>query len=146
MDGQKHSRGLAATLLPYTSILLIIVALYVAWVFYSRWRDRKEAEQRADAAQQAQQKKVVDQVFGSGQVKLLNFSISPIRLRQGESAHLCYGVSNAISVTIEPHVEDTKPSYNHCFDISPKKNTTYTLTAKDKAGHVETGSLTVTVQ
>ncbi len=133
-------------MLPYTSILLIIVALYVSWVFYSRWRDRKEAEQRADATQQAQQKKVVDQVFGSGQVKLLNFSISPIRLRQGESAHLCYGVSNAISVAIEPHVEDTKPSYNHCFDISPKKNTTYTLTAKDMAGHVETGSLTVTVQ
>ena len=146
MDGQRRSKGFAATLLPYTSILLIIVALYVGWVFYSRWRDRKEAEQRADAAQQAQQKKVVDQVFGAGQVKLLNFSISPIRLRQGESAHLCYGVSNAISVAIEPHVEDTKPSYNHCFDISPKKNTTYTLTAKDKAGHVETGSLTVTVQ
>ena len=146
MDGQRRSKGFAATLLPYTSILLIIVAFYVGWVFYSRWRDRKEAEQRADAAQQAQQKKVVDQVFGAGQVKLLNFSISPIRLRQGESAHLCYGVSNAISVAIEPHVEDTKPSYNHCFDISPKKNTTYTLTAKDKAGHVETGSLTVTVQ
>src|SRR5690242_5931976 len=143
MDGQRRSKGFAATLLPYTSILLIIVALYVGWVFYSRWRDRKEAEQRADAAQQAQQKKVVDQVFGAGQVKLLNFSISPIRLRQGESAHLCYGVSNAISVAIEPHVEETKPSYNHCFDISPKKNTTYTLTAKDKAGHVETGSLTV---
>ncbi len=146
MDGQRRSKSFAVTLLPYTSILLIIVALYVSWVFYSRWRDRKEAEQRADAAQQAQQKKVVDQVFGSGQVKLLNFSISPIRLRQGESAHLCYGVSNAVSVAIEPHVEDTKPSYNHCFDISPKKNTTYTLTAKDKAGHAETGSLTVTVQ
>lgn len=126
--------------------MLIVVAMYVGWIFYSRWRDRKEAQERADAAQQAQQKKVVDQVFGSGQVKLLNFSISPIRLRRGESAHLCYGVSNAVSVTIDPHVEDTKPTYHHCFDISPAKNTTYTLTAKDKAGHVETGSLTVTVQ
>jgi hypothetical protein len=146
MDGRKSSKSLAATLLPYTTILLIVVALYVAWIFYSRWRDKKEAQERAEAAQVAQQKKVVDQVFGSGQVKLLNFSISPIRLRRGESAHLCYGVSNAVSVSIEPHVEDTKPSYNHCLDISPKKNTTYTLTAKDQAGHVETGSLTVTVQ
>jgi hypothetical protein len=146
MDGQRKSKSFAATLLPYTTILLVIVAIYVGWIFYSRWRDRKEAQERADAAQQAQQKKVVDQVFGSGQVKLLNFSISPIRLQRGESAHLCYGVSNAVSVTIEPHVEDTKPSYNHCFDISPKTNTTYTLTAKDKAGRVETGSLTVTVQ
>lgn len=146
MDGQRRSKSIAATVIPYTTVLLIVVAIYVGWVFYSRWRDRKEAQERADAAQQAQQKKVVDQVFGSGQVKLLNFSISPIRLRRGESAHLCYGVSNAVSVTIDPHVEDTKPSYNHCLDISPRQNTTYTLTAKDKAGHVETGSLTVTVQ
>ena len=146
MDGQKRSKSFAALLLPYTTILLIVVALYVGWTFYSRWRDKKDAEERADAAVAAQQKKVVDQVFGSGEVKLLNFSISPIRLRRGEAAHLCYGVSNAVSVAIEPHVEDTKPSYNHCFDISPEKNTTYTLTAKDKAGHVETGSLTVTVQ
>lgn len=142
----RRSKGFAATLLPYTTVLLIVVALYVAWIFYSRRRDRREAEERADAAKLEQQKKVVDQVFGSGQVKLLNFSISPIRLRRGETARLCYGVSNAVSLVIEPHVEDTKPSYNHCLDISPQKNTTYTLTAKDKAGHTETGSLTVTVQ
>jgi hypothetical protein len=144
MDGR--SKGVAGTLLPYTTILLVIVALYVAWIFYSRWRDKRQAEQHAAEAEAVQQKNVVDQVFGSGQVKLLNFSISPIRLHRGESARLCYGVSNAVSVIIEPHVEDTKPSYNHCLDISPGKNTTYTLTAKDKAGHVETGSLTVTVQ
>jgi hypothetical protein len=124
---------------------MVIAGLYVAWTFYSRWHDAKDAEARVAAAKAEQNKKVVDQVFGSGAVKLLNFSISPIRLTHGESAHMCYGVSNAVSVVIEPHVEDTKPSYNHCFDISPQKTTTYTLTAKDQAGHVEKGSLTVTV-
>ena len=124
----------------------MIVAGYVGWIFYSRRQDAKAAIEKAEQQKAEQNKKVVDQVFGSGQVKLLTFSISPIRLRRGESAHMCYGVSNAVSVTIEPHVEDTKPSYNHCFDITPTKNTTYTITAKDEAGHEEKGSLTVTVK
>lgn len=141
-----NKKSVAATLLPYTTILLIIVAGYVAWIFYSRHQSAREAEERVAAKKAAENKKIVDQVFGSGEVKLLNFSISPIRLKRGETAHVCYGVSNAVSVTIEPHVEDTKPSYNHCFDIEPKKTTTYTLTAKDQAGHVQTGALTVTVR
>jgi hypothetical protein len=132
-------------ILPYTTVILILAMLYAAWTFYSRWRDRKDAEERVAAQKAEQNKQIVDQVFGSGEVKLLNFSISPIRLSRGETAQICYGVSNAVSVTISPHVEDTKPSYNHCFDIAPKTTTTYTLTAKDKAGHTQTGSLTVTV-
>jgi hypothetical protein len=141
-----NKKSFAATLLPYTTVLLIIVAGYVAWTFYSRRQSAKEAEERVAAEKAAQNKKIVDQVFGSGEVKLLNFSIAPIRVKRGETAHVCYGVSNAVSVTIEPHVEDTKPSYHHCFDIEPQKTTTYTLTAKDQAGHVQTGSLTVTVR
>lgn len=141
-----NKKGVAANLLPYTTVLLLVVAVYVGWVFYSRRQATKEAAERVAAEKAAQNKKIVDQVFGSGEVKLLNFSISPIRLKRGESAHVCYGVSNAVSVTIEPHVEDTKPSYNHCFDIEPRKTTTYTLTAKDQAGHVQTGALTVTVR
>lgn len=146
MDSQKPPKNVAAVLLPYTTIALVVVVLYVGWTFYSRRRDQKRVEEQAAAAQAAQNKKVVDQVFGGGQVRLLNFSISPIRLHKGETARLCYGVSNAVSVTIEPLTEDTKPSYNHCLDIAPQKTTTYTLTAKDKAGHIETGSLTVTIQ
>ena len=141
-----NKKGVAANLLPYTTVLLLVVAVYVGWIFYSRRQATKEAAERVAAEKAAQNKKIVDQVFGSGEVKLLNFSISPIRLKRGESAHVCYGVSNAVSVTIEPHVEDTKPSYNHCFDIEPRKTTTYTLTAKDQAGHVQTGALTVTVR
>jgi hypothetical protein len=147
MAAQNNPSNIAAKLLPYTTVLVIIVALYVGWIFYSRWRDAKSAEEQAAAQKAEQEKKVADAVFGSGQqVRLLNFSISPIRLKRGEVARMCYGVSNAVSVTIEPHVEDTKPSYNHCLDIKPMKETTYILTAKDKSGHIETGSLTVKVQ
>lgn len=141
---REKTRGIER-ILPYTTVLLILAMLYAGWTFYSRWRDRKDAEERAAAQKAEQNKKIVDQVFGSGEIKLLNFSISPIRLRRGETARMCYGVSNAVSVTISPHVEDTKPSYNHCLDIAPRSTTTYTLTAKDQAGRAQTGSLTVTV-
>jgi len=120
--------------------------LYVAWVFYSRRRDQRAAEEALAAKKAAQNQKVVDAYFGSGDVKLLQFSVGPIHLRRGDKANMCYGVSNAVSITIEPHVEDTKPSYNHCFQIAPRQTTTYTLTAKDAKGHTETGSLTVHVQ
>ncbi len=145
MAEQNDSKGLAA-ILPYTTVLLIVAAVYVGYTFYARKRDAKTAEEQAAAKEAAQNQKIVDQYGGASSLKLLNFSISPIRLHRGDSAHLCYGVSNAVSVTIEPHVEDTKPSYNHCLDISPQKETIYTLTAKDKAGHIETGSLTVKVE
>jgi hypothetical protein len=136
---------IAGRILPYTTVLLILAMLYAGWTFYSRWRDAKDAEQQAAAKKAEENKKVVDQVFGSGEIKLLNFSISPIRLKRGETARMCYGVSNAVSITIEPHVEDTRPSYNHCLDIAPRTTTTYTLTAKDRTGRTETGTLTVTV-
>jgi hypothetical protein len=145
MAERNDSKGLAAVL-PYTTVLLIVAVIYVGYTLYSRRRDAKAAAEQAAAKEAAQNQKIVDQYGGTNTLKLLNFSISPIRLHRGEAAHLCYGVSNADSVTIEPHVEDTKPSYNHCLDISPTKDTTYTLTAKDKAGHTETGSLTVKVQ
>jgi hypothetical protein len=146
MAAEKKTRSFVSTLLPYTTVVLLIVAIYVGWTFYSRWRDAKSAREAAAAEKAAHNKQVVDQIFGSGQVKLLNFSISQIHLRKGDTTQMCYGVSNAVSVVIEPHVEDTKPSYNHCFEIAPKQSTTYTLTAKDKAGHVVKGSLPVVVK
>jgi hypothetical protein len=146
MAAEKRPRNFASTLLPYTTVLLLIIAIYVGWTFYSRWRDAKAAREAIAAAKAERNQQVVNQIFGSGDVKLLNFSISPVHLRRGEPTNMCYGVSNAVSVVIEPHVEDTKPSYNHCFQISPKKSTTYTLTAKDKAGHVAGGSLSVVVK
>jgi hypothetical protein len=145
MAAERGKTRILERILPYTTVLLILAILYAGWTFYSRWRDAKNAEEQAAAKKAEENKKIVDQVFGSGEIKLLNFSISPIRLRRGETARMCYGVSNAVSVTISPHVEDTRPSYNHCLDIAPRNTTTYKLTAMDQAGRTETGSLTVTV-
>ena len=132
-------------ILPYTTVLVILTALYAGWTFYSRWRENRDSETEAAQKQAAANQRIVDTVFGSGDVKLLSFSATSA-IHRGEQANMCYGVSNAVSVVIEPHVEDSKPSFNHCLQLSPSKTTSYTLTAKDAKGHVASGTVTIHVQ
>jgi hypothetical protein len=42
---------------------------------------------------------------------------------------MCYGVENAEAVAISPKVEELKPSFNRCFEVTPATTTTYTLRA-----------------
>ena len=58
-------------------------------------------------------------------------------MTRGETADLCYGVVNATKVTIEPKVEDSKPSSYHCLTIAPRATTTYTITASERQGQSE---------
>lgn len=132
--------------IPFTSVAMIIVALYVGWTFYSRSASNREAEEAASEKERQRAKKVTDTIYGSGEVRILNFSVDQRVVPRGKTANMCYGVSNATSVTLEPHVEDTKPSVSHCLQISPRKETKYTLTAKDEKGHAATASVTIQVQ
>lgn len=145
MSAYDQPKPLASRILPYTSVLLVVVALYVALIFYGRWSAAREAEQQAAAAKLQADKNVAAALGGSDVVKLLNFN-GPRLAKRGQTINLCYGVSNAVSVTVEPHIEDTKPSYMHCMQTVIQKDTTYTLTAKDAAGHTMGGSLTVHIQ
>ena len=79
---------------------------------------------------------MVDQIYGSGEIRIPTFLAEPGVLKPGESAHLCYGVVNAVSVKLDPPVEALKPTYRHCIEIAPKKTTTYTLTAVNAARQV----------
>ena len=56
---------------------------------------------------------------------------------------LCYGVENAVSVRLEPPVEQLEPRYNRCFQVTPLHTTTYRLVAE---GNGTVVSETVTVQ
>jgi len=131
-------------LLPYTTAAVIIAILYVGWIFFSRWQLERETRQIAEEQKRAEAQKVVE-AFGGGNVKILAFSATPGYLNRGESATLCYGVSNAKTVKIEPDVQDIWPSMSRCVQIAPKKNTTYTITASDDKGHTETASMFVKV-
>lgn len=133
-------------LLPYTTTLLVIVALWVAWTFYSRRQANLEAQRQIDAKKEEARQRVVRQIYGSGEVRFTAFSAAAGTLRRGDKTQLCYGVVNAKNVKIDPPVEALKPTFQHCFDIAPKTTTKYTITADDGAGHSKSESLTVRVQ
>ena len=134
-------------LLPYTSVGLLIAALYVAWTFYSRHQRTQEAQQAIQKKQDDNRKRVADQIFGSGEIKFSTFSIGTSALKRGETTQLCYGVVNATSVKLDPPPpEPLKPSYRHCLDIAPKKTTTYTITASNDKGESQSQSLTLRVE
>lgn len=131
---------------PYTTVALVIAALYLAWTFYSRHESNRHAQEELAANEASARKKVVDQYFGSGEIRIPTFLAEPGVLKAGQSSHLCYGVVNAVSVRLDPPVEPLKPTYRHCIDIAPKKTTTYTLTAANAKGETKTASLEVRVE
>jgi hypothetical protein len=133
-------------LLPYTTALVIIVAIYVGYIVYTRWRERREIA-RQETQQVIDSARKTYEAYGSGAVTVLNFNISPAAMRRGDKGSLCYGVSNAKSVSIEPKPDDgVWPSLNRCVAVSPKKTTTYTIVAQDEQGHSATKNVTIVVQ
>lgn len=144
----KPRRSIFRNPLLYTSTLLLVGLLYVGGVFYMRWQEdreivRKEAEKKE--AERAEAQRAFDSLGGNN-FEILNFYVSPVAIRRGESAQLCYGVSYAKSVRLDPPAGNVWPSLNRCVDISPKKTTTYTLTAEDAGGHTKTATVAVPVR
>ncbi len=132
--------------LPYTGALILIVAIYVGYIVFQRWKDRRDLA-RQESQQVIDSSRKTYEAYGSGQVKILNFTITPGLVRSGETAMLCYGVSNAKNVTITPKPNNgVWPSLARCVETTPKKTTTYTINADDGGGHTETKTVTVTVQ
>jgi len=133
----------------YGWVVLVLVALYVGWIVYSRWSGNRALEQRA--AEQHSEKEREDaektiETLGGTKFDIIAFYIMPGTIHRGESAQLCYGVSEAKSVSLDPPVASMWPSVNRCFEISPKKDTKYTLTAVDASGNTKTQSVTLEVR
>ena len=143
MNSSSFDR-LVRRMTPVTSAILVLVLLYVGWVFYSRRRDAREAEERAKAEEAKNAQYTVDK-YGGGRVKILAFSLSSGAIHKGQSVQLCYGVANAKSVKIEPPVGEIWPSMSRCVDVTPTKDTHYVITADDGAGHNETAELAIKV-
>ena len=141
---QPPRSGLRA-LLPYTTVLMILAALYVAWTFYSRHESNRQAQAEIEAKQEEARKHVVDTIYGSGEIKFSVFGADRGVLHHGETTHLCYGVVNATAVKLDPPVAQIVPSYHHCIEVSPKKTTTFTITAEDAKGNSKSESITVRV-
>ncbi|MBV9760459.1 MAG: hypothetical protein JO340_07845 [Acidobacteriaceae bacterium] len=140
------SRSPLAAILPYTSVAVVIAALYVAWTFYSRHEAEVKARQALAQQQADHRQREAQTIFGSGGLSFRTWSADKGVVRPGETAHICYGIVDAKSVRIDPPVQQLKPSYLHCFDVQPKQTTTYTITADDGAGHTASQHLTIQVR
>jgi hypothetical protein len=128
-----------------TLVVLLIGAVYVGGVFYSRWRSNKAIEQHAAATEREHDGKVYE-AMGGDRFDILGFFAHPTIINRGDSTSLCYSVSNAKTVTLEPQSNAVWPAFERCVSVSPKKTTTYTLTATDANGNVKTRTVEVDVQ
>lgn len=73
------------------------------------------------------------------------FSASSPEIARGQQVTLCYVVSNAVAVDIDPPVRRLPP-HSFCFTLAPAETTTFTLTARDEANRRQARQVTVRVR
>jgi hypothetical protein len=124
-------------------------AAYTIYVVASRYASNRAVERRA--AEEAAVKRTADdraavEQLGGSEPAIRALYVAPSIIHRGQSTELCYDVSNAKQVTLEPPSGDVWPSHYRCLNISPKKTTTYTLTITSAAGPPISQSVQVTVR
>src|SRR4051794_25480598 len=97
-------------------VVTALAATYVAWVFISRavgtgrWTRRHAGSPAADAE--------FARLYGGSDVKILQFYAREGNIAEGDKSLICYGVLNAKSVRIEPHLDGVSPALNRCVEVS----------------------------
>jgi len=129
----------------YSTVMLVITALVVGWIFFSRRRENRAFDERAAEKVREQDARTV-QLMGGDTLQIQYFYGSPATIRRGEKAQLCYGVANAKQVSLDPPVREVWPSYGQCVDVSPKRDTTYTLSVQGAAGNTKTAKATISMR
>jgi len=124
---------------------MVMAAIWTGWTLYSRHQSAAEAERQSKEKQAEMDRKLVA-AFGGDELSILGFNAAEQEVSPGGRVLLCYGVSNATAVKIEPGVEPIKPALQHCLEVFPKKTTNYTLTASDEKGNTKSKSLTIRVR
>src|SRR5579862_9862367 len=126
-------------------VVIAVLVIYTGVTFYSRWEYARNAQEQAQEKQRETDAETL-KILGGDEFKILNFYASPGHLHLGDSATMCYGTANTKTLTLDPNVVNVYPAYANCVHVSPKKTTTYTLTATDAQGHTKTASLTIEVK
>jgi|ERR1700675_2383535 hypothetical protein len=148
-DPVTEPKSLLKNPLLYSSAVLVVALLGIVFVMFSRWQDRRNIERQAAqerAEKQREQDRLTVEQLGGKEFAILSYYASPTVIRRGESAQLCYGVSNAKTVKLEPQRQPVWPSVAHCVDVSPSKSTTYTLTIEDGVGKTQSQDVEVKVR
>ncbi|HLW43288.1 MAG TPA: hypothetical protein VKS00_02300 [Candidatus Acidoferrales bacterium] len=127
-------------------VSFLFVGLYVGWVFYSRWEANQAVADKAAENQRAKDKQTFE-MMGGNRFDILVYAANPPTIQRGERSSLCYSVSNAKALKIEPEAEEPVwPAFSRCVHVSPRKTTTYTLTIEDGAGHTKSESVEIRVR
>jgi hypothetical protein len=133
----------------YSSIGLAVAAVAVGWILFSRWEENRQIDRRAaqeKAQKQSESDRATLEQFGGKELAIQSFYASPGVIHRGDSARLCYGVANAKTIKLEPPSDPVWPSYSRCVDVSPRKDTVYTLTVQDAAGNTRSQTVAVKVR
>jgi hypothetical protein len=129
-----------------SAVAFLFVGGYVGWVFYSRWDANRTFAEKAAEKQRSQDQQTFE-AMGGNRFDILTYAANPPIIQAGERSSLCYSVSNAKAVKIEPQAEEPVwPAFSRCVHVSPRKTTEYTLTIDDGAGHAKTATVEVKVQ
>jgi hypothetical protein len=145
-DPVPESRAGFRIYLIVSVVALLFAGLYVGSVFYSRWQANQAIVDRAAEKQRAQDQQTFE-MMGGDRFDILGYSAYPTTIQPGERSSLCYSVSNAKTVKIEPQTEEPVwPAFSRCVHVSPHKTTKYALTIEDGAGHTKTATVEVKVQ
>ena len=138
VEQQAEKKSLLKNPYMYSSLLILLVLIYVGYTLYSRQESNREFErQREEKAteQRREDDRAAIEQLGGSELAIQSLYVSPASIHRGEKAQLCYNVSNAKTVVLDPPEGNVWPSHSRCVDLSPKKTTTYTLTITGAAGN-----------
>jgi len=148
-DPQKQHNAPLKKPLVYAFIGIVVVAAYVAFLVLSRHEAARDFNRRnaeiLDEQHRAEDRLTLEQLGGS-EFGIRALYVDPSVIRRGESAQICYDVANAKSVSLDPPVATVWPSHTRCFEVSPKRTTTYTLTITNATGKTATKEVQVQVR
>jgi hypothetical protein len=144
----KSPHALRNLWLGFGGVVLIVLAFvgYTLWSRHTENSDLAYKQQAAKSAQQRESDAAAVEELGGSDFKILAFYASPGLIHRGDTVDMCYGVSNAKTVKLDPPEGNVWPSASRCMQVTPKKTTTYTLTIDDGKGNTANQQLTVTVK
>jgi hypothetical protein len=77
--------------------------------------------------------------------KIIEVRVTALQIKRGEAASICYKVSNATTVRIDPPTLPSEKDPN-CGIVRPERTTTYTVTARGAGGDSDQERVTITVR
>ena len=144
----KKPNALRNLWMGFGGVVLIVLAFvgYTMWSRKTQDADLAYKQQAAKTAQQRESDAAAVEELGGSDFKIIAFYASPGLVHRGDTVDMCYGVSNAKNVTLDPPEGNVWPSANRCLQVKPKKTTTYTLTIDDGKGKTANQQLTISLR